>query len=151
MKVLSTLGENSWKAKPKLFPLCAIPHESQSQSQIPRGPLQHPNQNTHYTNQGPCAPVGALGIWNQSAWNTTIIDRISGTGPCFRVKWRTAGKVWFMLFSSFLPVWGGLWGGGGETGYWAVILWSLDTFLIFPSFLSRLATREVTHICHVYK
>ena len=129
MKVLSTLGENSWKAKPKLFPLCAIPHESQSQSQIPRGPLQHPNQNTHYTNRGPCAPVGALGIWNQSAWNTTIIDRISGTGPCFRVKWRTAGKVWFMLFSSFLPVWGGLWGGGG--GDWVLGCHSMK-FRHFP-------------------
>ena len=45
---------------------------------------------------------------------------------------------------------------GGGTGHWVIILWSLDTFLIFPNFLrplvvSRLATREATRIYHVYK
>ena len=41
-------------------------------------------------------------------------------------------------------------------GHWAIILWGLDTFLIFPNFLrslvlSRLATREATGIYHVCK
>ena len=45
---------------------------------------------------------------------------------------------------------------GWGTGRWAIILWGLDTFLIFPNFvgssvLSRLATREATRIPHVYK
>ena len=41
---------------------------------------------------------------------------------------------------------------GGEP--WAIILWSLDTFLIFPNFLrflSRSATREAARIYYVYK
>ena len=45
-------------------------------------------------------------------------------------------------------------GAGLGTGHWT--LWGLDTFLIFPNFLkseflSCLATREATLVCHVYK
>ena len=40
------------------------------------------------------------------------------------------------------------------TGIWAIILWGLGTFLIFPNFqrsyvLSRLGTREATPIFHI--
>ena len=46
--------------------------------------------------------------------------------------------------------------GGGRAGRWAAILWGLDTFLIFPSFLgfkvfSRSVFREATCIYHVCK
>ena len=42
------------------------------------------------------------------------------------------------------------------TGSWAIILWSLDTFLIFPNFLrskvlGSSATHETRCIYHVYK
>ena len=44
----------------------------------------------------------------------------------------------------------------GGAGRWAIILWGLDTFLIFPNFLRFsvlrcLVTREETRIDHVYK
>ena len=47
-------------------------------------------------------------------------------------------------------------GGGLGAGRWAAILWGLDTFLIFPSFLgfkvfSRSVFREATCIYHVCK
>ena len=44
----------------------------------------------------------------------------------------------------------------GGAGRWAIVLWGLDRFLIFPNFLisqvlSRSATREAYLIYHVYK
>ena len=46
--------------------------------------------------------------------------------------------------------------GGGGAGRWAIILWGLDTFLMFSNFLiskflSRFAAREGTRIYRVYK
>ena len=52
--------------------------------------------------------------------------------------------------------WRGGGGGGGGAGRSAIVLWGLDTFLIFPNFLGsyvlgRSAAREATLIYHVYK
>ena len=41
-------------------------------------------------------------------------------------------------------------GFGGGIGHWAIILWSLNSFLILPKVLSRSTTREVTRMYHVY-
>ena len=39
-----------------------------------------------------------------------------------------------------------------RTGHWAIILWSLDTFLIFHNFLRFLVlSRSAPRIYHVYK
>ena len=43
------------------------------------------------------------------------------------------GGVWLLFFGAFLLVLAGLLFSRGD-GYWAIILWGLDTFLIFPNF-----------------
>ena len=62
-----------------------------------------------------------------------------------------------MLWGSFADA-GGVFilPGGLCAGLSAIVLWSLDTFLVSPNFLgsqvlSRSATRERTRIYHVYK
>ena len=48
----------------------------------------------------------------------SIVARgISGTNSSFRVNWSAAGKSW------------------RGTGHWAIIVWSLDSLLIFSNFL----------------
>ena len=50
------------------------------------------------------------------------------------------GKFGFYFSGVFFRYWrgfrfGGGWGEGGGVGHWAIIIWGLDSFLIFPSFL----------------
>ena len=71
------------------------------------------------------------GLW------ATIARGIFGAGSGFRVGWGIAGAggVGFCLSAVFLLVlaeflfWWVEW-------RWAIILWGLDTFLMFPNFLS---------------
>ena len=80
---------------------------------------------------------------------------------CFILQWLMGYLGLALVF-----VWGGfsasvgrgfiLAGGGGRPGRSAIVLWGLDTFLIFPNFLGsyvlgRSAAREATLIYHVYK
>ena len=81
---------------------------------------------------------------------------VSETGSSFCVGQRAEGGILWLLFGAFLLLSGGPFALAGENGHWAVILWSLDTFLIFPYFLrsyvlSRAARRQATPIYHVYK
>ena len=83
------------------------------------------------------------------------------------MKWRTTGKVWFLFFKSFLLVltrlsfWRGHWGlgyafiwagalgagpcfhFGGGAGGWAIIVWGLDSFLMFLNFLRSSVVRQL--------
>ena len=74
---------------------------------------------------------------------------------CFILQWLMGYLGLALVF-----VWGGfsagVGGGGGGHGRSAIVLWGLDTFLIFPNFLGSYvlghsATREATLIYHVYK
>ena len=58
----------------------------------------------------------------------------------FRVGWRAAGGVWFLLFKSFLLVLARL-------SFWRGD-WALGPFC---EVLSGSATREATRIYHIYK
>ena len=40
---------------------------------------------------------------------------------------------------------------GWGTAHWGIVLSSVETFLIFPNFLSRSGTREATRIYYVYR
>ena len=71
-----------------------------------------------------------------------------------------SGKVLVSVFREFsaavVRAGGGVFAGGGGAGRWAIILWGLDTFLMFSNFLiskflSRFAAREGTRIYRVYK
>ena len=62
--------------------------------------------------------------------------------------------------STVIRNWSGVFRFPGGAGRWAINLWRLDTFFIFPNFLkspkfpkdiSRSATREEIRIYHVYK
>ena len=62
---------------------------------------------------------------------------VSGAGSGFRVGWRAAGGgggLHFCFPGVFCWYWPSVRFGGG-TGHWAVILWGLDTFLIYSNFL----------------
>ena len=64
----------------------------------------------------------------------TIAHGVFGTSSGFGV-----GKGLISVFQGFSASIGKafiLAGGGGGAGRWAIILWGLDTFLIFPNFLS---------------
>ena len=57
--------------------------------------------------------------------------RVSGAGCGFRAGWRSAGGGvgGYCYFRSFFA------GAGVGNGHWGIILWSLDTFVIFPNFM----------------
>ena len=59
---------------------------------------------------------------------SAIADGVFGTGSGFGVEWRTAERVYFLFFGGFVLVLAGGW-------RWAIVLWGLGTFLIFPNFL----------------
>ena len=40
---------------------------------------------------------------------------------------------------------------GWGNAHWGIVLSSVETFLIFPNFLSRSGTREATRIYYVYR
>ena len=62
--------------------------------------------------------VGALG------------RRVSGAGCDFRAGWHSAGGGGgYCYFRGFFAC------AGGGNGHWGIILWSLDTFVIFPNFM----------------
>ena len=63
---------------------------------------------------------GVRGVEFEGVWG----ELRSGAG--FRGQW-LAGCLEVALFF--------VWGGGGGAGGWAIILWGLDNFLIFPNFL----------------
>ena len=70
--------------------------------------------------------------------------------------WNSAQRGGFhFIFREFCSSVGGavvLAGGWAlGAGRWAIILWGLDSFLMFPNVLSCSATCEVTRIYHVYK
>ena len=79
------------------------------------------------------------GAWGEldsrKAFPGTMTRGVSYTGPSFRVGWRAAGGggggnfyfsgVFFWYWLSFYFV--------GVAGYWAIILWGLVSFLIFPN------------------
>ena len=66
--------------------------------------------------------------------SSIILAAVFGTGSGFRVGWRTAGKFNFCFeefFASISGIFILAWRGGGGAGRGAIILWGLDTFLIF--------------------
>ena len=66
---------------------------------------------------------------------------MSGAGSGLRVGWCAAmgrGGVNCYFFGTFLLVLAKFWRGAGRL---AIVIWGLDTFLIFPNFVSRSATR----------
>ena len=78
------------------------------------------------------------GAWGEldsrKAFPGAMARGVSYTGPSFRVGWRTAvggglnfyfSGVFFWYWLSFYFV--------GVAGYWAIILWGLVSFLIFPN------------------
>ena len=62
----------------------------------------------------------------------TMARGVFGAGSGFRVEWHTAVGVYFLSFGGFLLVLRGFYFGGGA-GRWAILLWGLDTFLMFPN------------------
>ena len=68
---------------------------------------------------------------------SAMARRIFGAGSSFRVGWRTAGGGGGLdlCFSGFFRWYWRRFHFGGGAGRWAIVLWGLDTFLIFPNFL----------------
>ena len=71
----------------------------------------------------------------------TIGHKTFGTDSGLRVTWCTAIKGIIAILGGFFGSIGGFifarWGGGMlGTGRWVVIIWDLDTFFMFSSFLS---------------
>ena len=54
------------------------------------------------------------------------------------LRWGGGGGVNCYFFGTFLLVLAKFWRGAGRL---AIVIWGLDTFLIFPNFVSRSATR----------
>ena len=81
------------------------------------------------TGDGTWLCFGVLGL-------AAVVRGVFGAGSGVRGEWSAAGGVWVVNFRGFLLAWAGFsfWGGGGA-GHWAIILWGLDTFLIFPNSL----------------
>ena len=61
--------------------------------------------------------VGALGL------------RVSGAGCGFRAGWHSGWGGGYCYFRGFFA------GAGKGNRHWGIILWSLDTFVIFPNFM----------------
>ena len=81
-----------------------------------------------WAGSSPCS-----GVWSGFA----VGCGVSGAGSGLRVGWCAAmgrgGGV-----GTFLLVLAKFWRGAGRL---AIVIWGLDTFLIFPNFVSRSATR----------
>ena len=85
-----------------------------------------------------------LGSLTQRAHHGALLNFVSGfsamarglfgTGSSFRVGWRTVGGL-DLCFSGFFRWYWQRFHFGGGAGRWAIVLWGLDTFLIFPNFL----------------
>ena len=70
--------------------------------------------------------LGLRGVWGW-LWSSCGVVRCDGEGGvnCY-------------FFGTFLLVLAKFWRGAGRL---AIVIWGLDTFLIFPNFVSRSATR----------